>query len=67
MNYKYLVAITKLEDLKEQLKFYGSQGWDLITIILLQTIRPGATLSGQPNIELQYQLFFKKPDHGQEN
>jgi len=67
MNYKYLVYTVKPHLLQDELTKRGLDQWELISIVLLQTIAPGIMVNGVPKIELQYQLFFKKPDHDDKN
>ena len=63
MKYKYLHSVIKFDLLKDELSYQGNQGWKLITAIILQSIKPGLTINGTPQIELTYHLIFIKEDN----
>ena len=63
MTYKYEILLVKSQVLEPELKNMGIKGWELVTIVLLQTMKQGVRIDGAPIIELQYQLFFKKPEN----
>ena len=67
MKYKYLVYDVNPAELEKELNKSGLHGWEFCQVIILQIMIPGINISGQPKIEMKYQLIFKKPDNGTQN
>jgi hypothetical protein len=59
MIINYLVSIVRPAFLQEELIHLGKKGWNLVNVVVLQTIRQGFEIN-KPEIDIQYQLIFKK-------
>jgi len=63
MKYKYLLSVIKFDLLQSELNYQGQQGWKLVSSLVMQIVKPGLTINGTPQIELNYHLIFLKEEN----
>jgi len=63
MKYKYLLSVIKFDLLQSELNYQGQQGWKLVSSLVMQIVKPGLTINGTPQIELNYHLIFSKEEN----